>query len=225
MSDYGSKSFVIFIHGLNYYGAIYHQSNTQTLRDLLNKRHISNALFYKNPKDTDINDIFLSFNETIKNNKINNDLILIGHSCGGTYARYISKYNPQVKQIISLDSSYYPEYVPYVLKTKNIPINADITYSLESILVDGVERIKDINIYDELIDKNEEKNIYTTSFIVGDIGEKEIAIFYEEDEEVLPGDFRVEYLHENYLYIYLNKYHHSCHTNKNIAQFILNFIK
>jgi len=217
-----SEYIVIFIHGLNYYGAKYHYIGTKTIRKLLN---ISSVLFYKNPTDIDLNNILLSFNKCIQD--IKEKIILVGHSVGGTYARYISKNNSKIYKIITLDSSYYPEYIPFVLKSKNIPIIKPIIYSNNSIMMNSINYINlvnECNIDDTLIDHNEEKNIYYNSFITGDICFNEIAFFYEEDQNISSNSFNIRKINDNYYYIYLPKYHHSAHMNKNIALFLINFI-
>jgi hypothetical protein len=215
-----SDKFVIFIHGLNYYGSKYHYIGTKTIRDLLT---VSSALFYKNIGDNDLEKILKSFNECIKNITI--DIILIGHSVGGSYARYIGKNNNQIKKVITLDSSYPPEYIPYIFRQKNINIIGEIKYKLNKILMNNINYINDIyDMDDDFIDHNEEKNVYKNSFLAGEIDYKEIAFFYEEDTLMKDDTFKIKKITNNYIYIYTKKYNHSLHMNKNIARYIISFI-
>jgi len=82
----GSKYVVIFLHGLNYYGCMFHYEATQQLRSILTDHNISHALYYKHPtnnKDHTANtneQYLLSFIQTIQSHNIIQPIILIGHS-------------------------------------------------------------------------------------------------------------------------------------------------
>jgi pimeloyl-ACP methyl ester carboxylesterase len=146
--QFGSEVIVVFLHGMNYYGAMFHHEGTEEMRKILSERKISHALFYKAPNVNSLEEYYLSFLAQVVEHKITQPMVLIGHSAGGTYARYIAKRYP-VKCVVSLDSSFYEEFV-------NTP---DPT--------------------DAFRDPVEDQLVTPMALAVGDIAENEYAFFYE----------------------------------------------
>jgi len=216
-----SSKFVIFFHDINYFGRYFHYSISQTMREELNERKISNALYYNNQKT---NKTFLqTFNDVIDKHKLyDKDIILIGHSNGGSYARYVAKNNPKIKLIITLQSTYYLEYVPYRLK---IPTTSIIQYSSKSIIYNNenvIEYIKHDTDDDVHIDIEEDENCYINSFESGDIADNEYAYFYKTDKTLKEKEFKIEEVRKNYYYIYSSLCSiHTLHMEKEVAQMIL----
>jgi pimeloyl-ACP methyl ester carboxylesterase len=156
------------------------------------------------------------FNEVILENNITQPLILIGHSMGGSYARYISKHNPQVKFIITLDSSYYEEYVPYMLKVKPYKI----TYLPTSVIVDEKNVIdKLLSTTDLFIDHAEDRQCYLNSYEAGSQPENEYAFYFEANDHI--NDIQIREEEPRFYRIYTHSYCHSLHSNPEVADLIL----
>jgi pimeloyl-ACP methyl ester carboxylesterase len=173
---------------------MFHYEGTQQLRSILTDHDISHALFYKDPTSYSNEEYLLSFISTIQANKIDQPIILIGHSCGGSYARYISKHLYQIRKIITLDSSYYKEY-DHKLSPNDL-----------------------------FVDHNEDECIKHNALEAGELGMKEIAYFYEADPEVKPGEYKITELTPNYYHIYTHEYNHSLHMRPEIAALIIHVL-
>jgi hypothetical protein len=113
---------------------------------------------------------------------------------GGTYARYIIKHNPQIKFIISLDSSFHLEFNHKV----------DIT--------------------DTFIDHTEDIMCEYNSIETGDIAQNELAFFYEEDKNLKPHKYKIKEIKKNYFKIYSFNYCHTLHRKEKVAKKILSKI-
>jgi pimeloyl-ACP methyl ester carboxylesterase len=226
---------------------MFHYEGTETLRKLLKERGISHALFYKDPNIEYLEDFLTQFKNVINQNQITNELILIGHSLGGTYARYLLKNIPtRIKKIITLDSSYLPEYIPHILQENNIKIPYDphcgypIHYHYDGPYIGEKNLLKHtFHQNDPFIDTTEDISIYEISYNIGIITNKEDAFFYKEDPDILdehiqkePYTPQIDYpsfppmsspiKNEFIYYIYTPKYSHSLHMKRHIAEQILN---
>jgi hypothetical protein len=137
---------------------------------------------------------------------------------GGSYARYVAKHLSKVKFIVSLDSSFYPEFVPYVLNHKG-----PFEYYSNKVMFEGRNVITSLTFTnDPFVDTTENEWCYYNSFEASNIADNEYAFFYEEDPKLNPDEYRFREVKPRYFYIYSQRYNHTLHRLHKVANEIFN---
>jgi hypothetical protein len=215
---------VIFHHGMKILGPIFHESGTRVMRKLLTKKGYSTVLYYR--RASEVQNDYQDFHDCIRHEPWKHrKMILIGHSSGACYIRYLRKHPNGLHFLksIALDGSFLYETIEYFLHIPNdeIQFNSDAAYHNGKSLREKLLKIQGGST-DTDCEENDDwySNMYRTRKPVPH------HIWYNEKPELAKGAFQIKREKkdsERHVQIYARKYSHTLHPHKNIAKHIVEF--
>jgi hypothetical protein len=116
------KPIVIFHHGMKILGPIYHKEATELMRKKLAKKNYSTVLYYR--RSPEVEDDCDDFHECICNEPWKSrKLILVGHSSGACYIRYLRTHARGLHFLksVALDGSFLYETIEYFFAHSHPP--------------------------------------------------------------------------------------------------------
>jgi hypothetical protein len=196
------------------------------MRKKLAKKNYSTVLYYR--RSPEVEDDCDDFHECICNEPWKSrKLILVGHSSGACYIRYLRTHARGLHFLksVALDGSFLYETIEYFLHIPNrqMKFKPDAPYSKGKSL-----RRQVLNI-DASTDTDERERLhwYSNMYLTRRPLSHHVWVWYGEKPNLGDDVFQVKHERkhgETHFHVYANKYSHSLHTNEQVAKSIVKLL-
>jgi hypothetical protein len=215
---------VVFHHGMKILGPIFHKEGTKVMRKLLSKKGYSTVLYYR--RSSEVRSDCDDFHECISNESWKHrKLILVGHSSGACYIRYLRTHARGLHFLksIALDGSFLYETIEYFLHipTSKIHFKSDAPYYKSKSLEGKLLKMKETSTE---MDNEECVDWYRNMYLTREPINHHIWVWYGEKPELEEAVFHVkseQKKSEKHIYIDAKKYSHSLHKQEKVARIII----